>query len=79
MIITQGSKLSEQDVLKIHEEAKAGTSQAEIARRYGVTGSLISRLLNGYVWRRLHPEFNDSAPNSTRRTMPACRRSERSV
>lgn len=44
------SKLSEDAVREIRTSVEAGVSQADLARKYGVHQSQISRALNGKLW-----------------------------
>lgn len=45
--------LAAADVLAIRQAIEAGSSQAELARRYGLSSSHVSRIANRQIWRNL--------------------------
>ena len=47
---TRAAKLSESTAERVRELAKAGATQREIAAAFGVSPSLISRVVNGHRW-----------------------------
>lgn len=53
-------KLKEADIPVIHDLGSLGLSYAEIGKRFGVTGDLISMIISGKAWKRLHPNANAS-------------------
>lgn len=53
------AKLTEADVLMIREMSLSGTTRKDIAAKFGVSGSLISRILSGKYWSHLLPSLRE--------------------
>jgi hypothetical protein len=49
-----GAKLTEEQVLQIHELAKTGLAQAKIAAQFGVGQMTICRILRGERWNHIY-------------------------
>jgi DNA invertase Pin-like site-specific DNA recombinase len=55
-----GAKLNESDVRAIQRQLADGVYQHEIAERFGVSTTLVSRINRGEVWRHVTPAWVSS-------------------
>lgn len=61
------SKLKEQDILRIYELRKQGTTHKEIAMMYNVTREAITMILNGKSWKTLYKEHFKPEDNNAKK------------
>ena len=69
----RAATLTERDVLDIRRMwARRESTQAEMSRRFGVTGAQIGRICRGESWQHVKPPLNDEDIAKAMREFQAC-------